>query len=93
MLFDKNPSETVKEDDLTELIYLKTVLDKYFDTHNIDTMPDMEGFTRLDWQDLFQNMVNYMFKFENKAEADDTMDFFTKLFSNQEKQYNPYEDF
>lgn len=56
-------------------------------------MPDMEGFTKLDWQDLFQNMVNYMFKFENKAEADDTMDFFTKLFSNQEKQYNPYEDF
>lgn len=93
VLFDQNSSETVKEDDLTEFIQLKTVLDNQFDTHNVDNIPDLEGFTKLDWQDLFQNMVNYMFKFENKAEADETMDFFTKLFSNQEKQYNPYEDF
>jgi len=53
----------------------------------------MENFPHIDWQDLFQNMVNYMFKFENKAEVDESMDFFTNLFSNQEKQYNPYEDF
>jgi hypothetical protein len=28
VLFDSNPSETIKEDDLTMLIYLKTILDR-----------------------------------------------------------------
>jgi len=53
----------------------------------------MDDFPKIDWQDLFQSMVNYMFKFENKAEIEEEQDFFNKLFSNQEKQYNPYEDF
>jgi len=46
----------------------------------------MDDFPKIDWQDLFQSMVNYMFKFENKAEIEEEQDFFNKLFSNQEKQ-------
>lgn len=72
---------------------MKTILDKHFETHNFDNIPEMDDFPKIDWQDLFQSMVNYMFKFENKAEIEEEQDFFNKLFSNQEKQYNPYEDF
>lgn len=59
VLFDKANAETVKEDDLTSLIYLKTVLELYFKAHpNSEYVPEMENFQKLDWQDLFTSMIN-----------------------------------